>query len=181
MLPDCLPANDSFRVFLRLCQNAEMRKALVNLAEFPGFLAHVAQNLDAAELNGTASLIRKLPLTPQLITAIDAAGFLTLFFQKCLHSGSATLLDQAILVVDGLARITWVQGFAYFIIGLPYLWSCGGGIAAKALVAALALAPHPVAKPALADPKVVEGLRLMHAPVEPYAGYRASLLQFMTS
>jgi hypothetical protein len=181
MWPDCLSPDDSFKVFLRLCQDVEIRRALVTLAEFPGFLAHIAQNLDAVELIGIASLIRKLSLTPQLIAAVDAAGFLTNFFQKCFHSGNATLLDQAILVVDGLARITWVQGFTYFIMGLPYLWSCGGAIAGKALVAALALAPHPVAKPALADPKVIEGLRVMQAPGEPYAGYRASLLQFITS
>jgi hypothetical protein len=129
-------------------------------------------------------VIRRLPsITPQFIARLDAVSFFDYFFPKTLESVYAQAQDAAVMLVDTMARITWAQGYIYFITYLPSLLMAGGFLAQKGLIAAIVLAKAPNAEGTYA-PAIPYFIRvnlaeaLIRCTVDPqYDAYRQGLLQ----
>jgi hypothetical protein len=173
-----LKCSEAFLVFLAVSQHPRVRDQVMRVRDLPVFLARVAEEGNTEELDAIVPVIRCFPLTDQFIRHINAAGFFESFFPRAIRSSMPQLKDAAALLVDKLARITWVEGFRWYIQELPAIFSEGELSAQKGLVAALVLAAHPKARPFFSEAQLVSHLEKCQ--VEPnLRGYRENLLRFL--
>jgi hypothetical protein len=138
-----LKLSDAFILLLTVCQQAAARQVVGQSPEFRAFLARLASEGTEEELDAVAPLVRRVQMDADFVRGLDAEGFFERYVPRCLQSQTPQLRESVVLLIDRMARITWVDGFGFFIESLPELFRKGGQPAQKGLVAALVCALLP--------------------------------------
>jgi hypothetical protein len=174
----CLDVKDSLIVFLTIARFPALRSQLMESSAFAEFVTWVSEAGDKADLEAVCPVLRRFDPPVAVLRALDNAGFFKAYIPRCFASESPQLVDAVVMLTDKLCRKGWANGFAYFTRELPGLFARGGPIAHKALIAALALAAQPQAKPLFLEVDVLTPLKAVA--LEPGdVKYRDMFLKFL--
>ncbi|EAY04676.1 hypothetical protein TVAG_474740 [Trichomonas vaginalis G3] len=94
--------NDTLRLVLVLFKSKASRKILAQSEEFPQFLQLISKTRNSSLLSAICMLVRRLPISQDLITQLSESGFIETFYSSAESSRDETSLHAFLLLTDRL-------------------------------------------------------------------------------
>jgi serine/threonine protein kinase len=178
LLPGCLSLSDAVIITVAVCAYPSCRADLAGFEEFWQFLKWVAEEGSAQEIQAIGAVLRRFPLTSVMAQTIDGTGFLAKGVPRMLESGIPAVVYAAMILIDKIARVAWVDGLLAIAGYMHAICSRGEMIARKALLVMVVMTAWPQAKIPLVTsgmPQLLSAFRFNDA----YDPYKDALVRVL--
>ena len=163
----------TYQLFLILFSYKNLRPIISEINWLPNFFNQLIQ-LNNLEIFSTfTTIIRRLTLSSNLIEKLISSGFLKNFIEKSIISQEQDKISNLILMIDALARITYVEDYLLIIPNLPLMFSLNS---VQTLTLALVLFSYSNLQILFKKPEIIESIQNINVPSN-YEEYKIGFIE----